>query len=117
MENLHTCQGESHIISIKVFRSPNVISLDYQIDACATIERSTPAGQPSRMPERQRKSSKTTNTPMPVQLLTTTETKDQMEGRLLLDVVVRQSATILQLLTSEDQSLLVRWNALLILDL
>ena len=40
-----------------------------------------------------------------------------MEGGLLLNVVVAQSSSILQLLASEDQSLLVRWNALLILDL
>jgi len=35
----------------------------------------------------------------------------------LLDVVVGKSASILQLLTSEDQSLLVWWNSLLVLDL
>jgi hypothetical protein len=35
----------------------------------------------------------------------------------LLDVVVGKSASILQLLTSEDQSLLVRWDSLLVLDL
>jgi len=40
-----------------------------------------------------------------------------VEGGLLLNVVVAQSSSILQLLASEDQSLLVRWNALLILDL
>jgi hypothetical protein len=38
-----------------------------------------------------------------------------MEGGLLLDVVVRQSSTILQLFTSEDQSLLIWGNTLLIL--
>merc|ERR1719445_615738 len=43
--------------------------------------------------------------------------EDQVEGGLLLDVVVRQSPAILQLLTSEDQSLLVWGNSLLILDL
>ena len=32
------------------------------------------------------------------------QSEDQVEGGLLLDVVVGQSATILQLLTSEDQS-------------
>lgn len=40
-----------------------------------------------------------------------------MQGALLLDVVVGQSASILQLLTSEDQTLLVRGNALLVLNL
>jgi hypothetical protein len=48
---------------------------------------------------------------------TTTEAEDQVEGRLLLDVVVGESSAILELLTSEDQSLLVRGNALLVLDL
>ena len=68
-------------------------------------------------------------------LHTTTETKDyrdvnnnvtdllkhtiltKMEGRLLLDVIVGKRATILELFTSEDQSLLVRGDALLVLDL
>src|SRR3954451_8099219 len=36
-----------------------------------------------------------------------------MQGRLLLDVVVRQGAAILQLLSGEDQTLLVRWDSLL----
>ena len=40
-----------------------------------------------------------------------------MESRLLLDVVVRQGTAILQLLSSEDQTLLVGRDALLILDL
>lgn len=40
-----------------------------------------------------------------------------MEGRLLLDVVVRKSAAILELLASKDQSLLIWRNSLLILDL
>ena len=35
----------------------------------------------------------------------------------LLDVVVGESTAILELLAGEDQALLVRWNALLILDL
>jgi hypothetical protein len=35
----------------------------------------------------------------------------------LLDVVVRESASILKLLSGEDQSLLVRGNSLLVLDL
>lgn len=40
-----------------------------------------------------------------------------MEGRFLLDVVVGEGTAVLQLLTSEDQTLLVRGNALLILNL
>ena len=48
---------------------------------------------------------------------TTTETEDQVEGRLLLDVVVGESSAILKRLASEDQSLLIRGDALLVLDL
>ena len=40
-----------------------------------------------------------------------------MKCGLLLDVVVRQSATIFQLLPSKNKTLLVRRNSLLILDL
>lgn len=40
-----------------------------------------------------------------------------MKGRLLLDVVVRKGTAVLELLAGEDQALLVRGNALLILDL
>ena len=40
-----------------------------------------------------------------------------MESRLLLDVVVRQRAAVLELLSGEDQALLVRGDALLVLDL
>ena len=40
-----------------------------------------------------------------------------MEGRLFLDVVIVQSAPILELLSGEDKSLLVRWDPFLILDL
>jgi hypothetical protein len=50
-------------------------------------------------------------------LHTTTETEDQVESALFLDVVVRQSATVLKLLAREDQALLVRRNAFLVLDL
>jgi hypothetical protein len=50
-------------------------------------------------------------------LHTTSESEHQVQSRLLLDVVVAQGATILQLLTSEDQSLLIRWDALLVLNL
>jgi hypothetical protein len=40
-----------------------------------------------------------------------------MKGGLLLDVVIRESATVLKLLASEDQALLVRGNSLLVLNL
>merc|ERR1712127_856047 len=48
-------------------------------------------------------------------LHTTTETEDEMESGLLLDVVVRESATVLELLASEDESLLIGRDALLVL--
>ena len=41
------------------------------------------------------------------------QTQDQVQRRLLLDVVVGQGAAILQLLAGEDQALLVRRDALL----
>jgi hypothetical protein len=42
---------------------------------------------------------------------TTAQTQHQVQCALLLDVVVAQSAAVLQLLASEDQTLLVRWDA------
>merc|ERR1712241_1140234 len=50
-------------------------------------------------------------------LHTSSQSQDQMEGGLLLDVVVRKSSSIFQLLSSKDQPLLVWGDALLILDL
>jgi len=47
----------------------------------------------------------------------TTKTEDEMESGLLLDVVIRKGAAILELLASEDETLLIGRNALLILDL
>ena len=41
---------------------------------------------------------------------TTAKAENQVEGRLLLDVVVGQRPTILQLLSSENQTLLIRRN-------
>eukprot|EP00953_Heterococcus_sp_UTEX-ZZ885_P035472 18313-Heterococcus_DN1.PRE.3 len=49
--------------------------------------------------------------------LTSTETQHQVQSALLLDVVVAQSAAILELLASEDETLLIRGDALLVLDL
>lgn len=40
-----------------------------------------------------------------------------MERRLFLDVVVRQSSTVLELLSSEDESLLIRRDTFLVLNL
>jgi hypothetical protein len=48
---------------------------------------------------------------------TSTESQDQVKGGLLLDVVVRKGAAVLELLAGEDQALLVRGNSLLVLDL
>ena len=50
-------------------------------------------------------------------LHTTTETEDEMESRFLLDVVVGEGTSIFELLSSEDEALLVGRNALFILDL
>ena len=47
----------------------------------------------------------------------TTKTQDKMEGALLLDVIVGEGATILELLSSKDQTLLIGWDTLLVLDL
>jgi hypothetical protein len=50
-------------------------------------------------------------------LATTTEAEHQVEGALLLDVVVGEGPAVLELLAGEDQPLLVRGNSLLVLDL
>ena len=50
-------------------------------------------------------------------LATTTQAEDQVQGRLLLDVVVGERAAVLELLAGEDQALLVRGNSFLVLDL
>ena len=50
-------------------------------------------------------------------LHTTTESEDEMEGGLLLDVVVGEGSAVLELLSSEDESLLIRGNSFLVLDL
>ena len=49
--------------------------------------------------------------------VSTSESENQMEGRLLLDVVIRKGSAVLELLSSEDESLLVGWDTLLVLDL
>merc|ERR1712244_201304 len=50
-------------------------------------------------------------------LHSSSESENQMKGGLLLDVVVGESSSVFQLLAGEDQSLLIRWNAFLILNL
>ena len=49
-------------------------------------------------------------------LHSSTQTKDQVKGRLFLDVVVTEGTTIFQLLASKDQTLLIWWNAFLVLS-
>ena len=43
------------------------------------------------------------------------ESQDQMESALFLDIVVRKGPSILQLLASEDEPLLVRGDSFLVL--
>jgi len=50
-------------------------------------------------------------------LHSTTEAENQMKGGLFLDIVIRKSTTIFQLLARENQPLLVRGNSFLVLDL
>ena len=47
-------------------------------------------------------------------LSTATESEDEVQGRLLLDVVVGEGSAILELLAGEDQSLLVGGDAFLV---
>merc|ERR1712113_1053790 len=48
---------------------------------------------------------------------TSSQSEHKMEGGLLLNVVVGQRASVFQLFTGEDKTLLVRWDALFVLDL
>ena len=50
-------------------------------------------------------------------LHSTSESEDEMESGLLLDVVVAEGSAVLELLTSEDESLLIWRDTLLVLDL
>jgi len=50
-------------------------------------------------------------------LHSTTKSQDQVKGALLLDVVVGEGASILKLLASKDETLLVWGNSFLVLDL
>ena len=47
----------------------------------------------------------------------TSQSQDEMEGGLLLDVVVREGSSVLQLLSGEDESLLIGRDTFLVLDL
>merc|ERR1719248_487882 len=50
-------------------------------------------------------------------LHTTAQAQNQVQSRLFLDVVIRQSTAVLQLLASENQTLLIGRNAFLVLNL
>ena len=49
-------------------------------------------------------------------LNSSTKSEDEVEGGLFLDVVVAKGPPVLELLPGEDESLLVRGDALLVLD-
>ena len=66
---------------------------------------------------RARHQARATATPLGAGLLATAQAQHQVKRRLLLDVVVSQGAAVLQLLAREDEALLVRGDALLVLDL
>jgi hypothetical protein len=50
-------------------------------------------------------------------LHTTSKSEDQMEGRFLLDVVIREGSSIFKLLSGEDKSLLIWRDTFFVLDL
>jgi uncharacterized membrane protein len=50
-------------------------------------------------------------------LHTSSESQDEMKSRLLLDVVIGEGSAVLELFTSEDESLLIWWDSFLVLDL
>merc|ERR1712122_263236 len=45
------------------------------------------------------------------------QSQDKVKGRLLLNIVVRQSAAIFELFSGENQTLLIRRDSFLVLDL
>merc|ERR1712115_473276 len=49
-------------------------------------------------------------------LHTSSRSKHKMESTLLLNVIVGKGSSVLQLLSSKDQSLLIWWNSFLVLD-
>merc|ERR1711868_179857 len=50
-------------------------------------------------------------------LHTSSQSKNQMQSAFLLDVIIRKSSSVLELLSSKDQSLLVWRNSFLVLNL
>ena len=54
---------------------------------------------------------------MSYDVLAATKAQHQVESRLLLDVVIAQSAAVLELLASKDEALLVGRDALAVLNL
>jgi hypothetical protein len=50
-------------------------------------------------------------------LSSSTKTEDKVKSGLLLNVIVRKGTAILKLLSGEDETLLVRGDSLLVLDL
>merc|ERR550532_186884 len=48
---------------------------------------------------------------------TTSKSENQVEGRFLLNVVIRKSSAIFELLSSKNESLLLRRDAFLVLNL
>jgi len=50
-------------------------------------------------------------------LHSSTKTEDQVKGGFLLDVVVGEGTSVLQLLSGKDEALLIRGDSLLVLDL
>merc|ERR1711971_333641 len=50
-------------------------------------------------------------------LVSSTKTQDQVKSGLLLDVVITEGTSILELLPGKDETLLVRRNSFLVLDL
>lgn len=49
-------------------------------------------------------------------MVSTSESQNKMEGWLFLNIVVRESSSVLKLLSSEDKSLLVWWDSFFVLD-
>jgi hypothetical protein len=49
-------------------------------------------------------------------LLATAQAEHQVQRRLLLDVVIGERTAVFQLLARENEALLIRWDALLVLD-
>ena len=50
-------------------------------------------------------------------LHSSSESEDQVEGGLLLDVVVGEGSAVFELLSSKDESLLIGWDTFLVLNL